>query len=90
MNIEILQVEESEIADVAAVSAGNDYLVGNMVAEALHRVGRKGVVKIERGRSTETTVEVVEGMQFDRGYLSPFFVTNRANRTAELENCKVG
>ncbi|CAA7407747.1 unnamed protein product [Spirodela intermedia] len=83
------EVEDSEIADVAAVSAGNDYSVGNMIAEALQRVGRKGVVRIEKGRSTENTLEVVEGMQFDRGYLSPYFVTDRANRTAEFENCKV-
>ncbi|XP_078443519.1 TCP-1/cpn60 chaperonin family protein [Wolffia australiana] len=83
------EVEDNELVDVAAVSAGNDYSVGNMLADALRRVGRKGVVRIEKGKSTENTLEVVEGMQFDRGYLSPYFTTDRVSRTAEFENCKV-
>lgn len=75
--------------DVAAVSAGNDYAIGNMISEALRQVGREGVVTIEKGNSTKTNLEVVEGMQFDRGYLSPYFVTDRRKRIAELHNCKV-
>ncbi|CAO2840467.1 unnamed protein product [Amaranthus hypochondriacus] len=83
------EIEEREIADVAAVSAGNDYAVGNMIAEALEKVGKKGVVRIERGTSTDNRLQVVEGMQFDRGFLSPYFVTDRRRMTVEYDNCKV-
>ncbi|MCL7044706.1 hypothetical protein MKW94_006201 [Papaver nudicaule] len=82
-------VEDCELADVAAVSAGNDYEVGNMIAQALLKVGKQGVVTIEEGKATETTLEIVEGMQFDRGYLSEFFVTDRRKRTAEFQDCKI-
>jgi chaperonin GroEL len=85
----ILQVEDSELADVAAVSAGNNYEVGNMIAEALSKVGRKGVVTLEEGKSAENNLYVVEGMQFDRGYISPYFVTDSEKMTVEFENCKV-
>jgi len=74
---------------VAAVSAGNDYAVGNMISDAFQRVGRKGMVRIENGRGTENSLDVVEGMQFERGYLSPYFVTDRANMTVEFTDCKV-
>jgi hypothetical protein len=84
-----LQVEDSELADVAAVSAGNNHEVGNMIAEALSKVGRKGVVTLEEGRSAENNLYVVEGMQFDRGYISPYFVTDSEKMTVEFENCKV-
>lgn len=84
-----LQVEDSELADVAAVSAGNNYEVGNMIAEAMSRVGRKGVVTLEEGRSSDNNLYVVEGMQFDRGYISPYFVTDNEKMAAEYENCKV-
>lgn len=83
------EIEDHEIADVAAVSAGNDHAVGNMIADALKKVGRMGVVRTEKGTSTENRLQVVEGMQFDRGYLSPYFVTDRRRMIAEYDNCKL-
>ena len=77
------------MADVAAVSAGNNYEVGNMIAEAMSKVGRKGVVTLEEGRSAENSLIVVEGMQFDRGYISPYFVTDTEKMIIEYANCKV-
>ncbi|MED6147645.1 hypothetical protein PIB30_045760 [Stylosanthes scabra] len=89
LNLMSREVEDHELQDVAAVSAGNDYVAGNMISEALNQVGRKGVVTIETGRSTENSLEIVEGMQFERGYLSPYFVTDRRKMTVELHNCKL-
>ncbi|EEE64974.1 hypothetical protein OsJ_19883 [Oryza sativa Japonica Group] len=83
------EVEDSELADVAAVSAGNNYEIGNMIAEAMSKVGRKGVVTLEEGRSSENNLYVVEGMQFERGYISPYFVTDSEKMSAEYENCKL-
>lgn len=74
---------------MAAVSAGNNYEVGNMIAEAMAKVGRKGVVTLEEGKSAENSLYVVEGMQFDRGYISPYFVTDSEKMAVEYENCKV-
>ncbi|XP_039049008.1 ruBisCO large subunit-binding protein subunit beta, chloroplastic-like [Hibiscus syriacus] len=82
-------VEDSELADVAAVSAGNNYEVGNMIAEAMGKVGRKGIVTLEESNSSENNLYVVEGMQFDRGYISPYFVTDSEKMVAEYENCKL-
>lgn len=86
----MLQIEDHELADIAAVSSGNDYLVGNMISDAINQVGKRGVVTIEKGNSIENSLEIVEGMQFDRGYLSPYFVTDRKKMTVEFHNCKVG
>lgn len=83
------EVEDSELADVAAVSAGNNYEVGNMIAEAMSKVGRKGVVTLEEGKSAENMLYVVEGMQFDRGYISPYFVTDSEKMAVEYDNCKL-
>ncbi|KAG2320846.1 hypothetical protein Bca52824_014059 [Brassica carinata] len=83
------EIEDHELADVAAVSAGNDYEVGNMIADAFQQVGRSGVVTIEKGKYLVNNLEVVEGMQFNRGYLSPYFVTDRRKREAEFHDCKL-
>eukprot|EP00250_Pteridium_aquilinum_P033854 c6493_g1_i1 orf=115-1968(+) len=83
------EVEDSELADVAAVSAGNNYEIGDMIAKAMSKVGRKGVVTLEEGRSAENNLHVVEGMQFDRGYISPYFVTDNEKMVAEYSNCKL-
>ncbi|KAG8057836.1 hypothetical protein GUJ93_ZPchr0002g23580 [Zizania palustris] len=83
------EVEDSELADVAAVSAGNNYEIGDMIAEAMSKVGRQGVVTLEEGKSAENSLYVVEGMQFDRGYISPYFVTDSEKMTVEYENCKL-
>lgn len=75
-----------EIAQVASVSANNDPEIGKMIADAMDKVGKDGVITVEEAKGTETEVKTVEGMQFDRGYLSPYFVTNTDKMEAELEN----
>jgi chaperonin GroEL len=77
------------IAQVATVSANNDPTIGNIIAEAMDKVGKDGVITVEEARSIETTLDVVEGMQFDRGYLSPYFVTDPDRMECQFENCLI-
>ena len=75
-----------KIKQVASISANNDEHIGDLIAKAFGKVGKEGVITVEEAKGTETHVEVVEGMQFDRGYLSPYFVTNSEKMTADLED----
>ncbi len=91
--IENLRSQSKEVGDsfdkieqVAAISANNDMTIGKLIAEAFSKVSKEGVITVEEAKGTETYVDVVEGMQFDRGYLSPYFVTNSEKMTAELED----
>ena len=78
--------EKTEIAQVAGISANNDKAIGNLIADAMDKVGKDGVITVEEAKSLETTLEVVEGMQFDRGYLSPYFVTDADRMEVILED----
>jgi chaperonin GroEL len=78
--------EQKEIAQVGTISANNDSTIGEIIAEAMEKVGKEGVITVEEAKSLETTLEVVEGMQFDRGYLSPYFVTDPDKMEARLED----
>ncbi|WP_010665501.1 chaperonin GroEL [Marinilabilia salmonicolor] len=78
--------DNSKIEQVARISANNDVEIGRLIAEAMEKVGHEGVITVEEAKGIETTVEVVEGMQFDRGYISPYFVTNTEKMQAELDN----
>ncbi|MGB5987900.1 MAG: chaperonin GroEL [Desulfobacterales bacterium] len=77
--------DQREIAQVGTISANNDETIGNIIAEAMNKVGKEGVITVEEAKSMETTLDVVEGMQFDRGYLSPYFVTDPEKMEVSLE-----
>ncbi|MGE5840483.1 MAG: chaperonin GroEL [Deltaproteobacteria bacterium] len=78
--------EKKEIAQVGTVSANNDHTIGDIIAEAMEKVGKEGVITVEEAKGMETTLEIVEGMQFDRGYLSPYFVTDPEKMETHLED----
>ncbi len=78
--------DRNEIAQVGTISANNDEFIGNLIADAMEKVGKDGVITVEEAKGTDTHLETVEGMQFDRGYLSPYFVTNSEKMTTELED----
>ncbi|MCX7895454.1 MAG: chaperonin GroEL [Thermoanaerobaculum sp.] len=82
-------VEGKAIAHVGTISANNDEEIGNIIAEAMDKVGKDGVITVEEAKGLETTLEVVEGMQFDRGYLSPYFVTDAERMECVYENAKI-
>ncbi len=82
---QVVGSDSEKIKQIASISANNDEVIGDLIATAFARVGKEGVITVEEAKGTETTVDVVEGMQFDRGYLSPYFVTNPEKMEVELE-----
>jgi chaperonin GroEL len=81
--------KKEEMKQVAAISANNDEKIGGLMADAFEKVGKDGVITVEEGKTSETTLEFVEGMQFDKGYVSPYFVTNAQDMTCELEDAYI-
>ena len=81
--------DRTEISNVATISANSDRTIGEIIADAMDKVGKDGTITVEEAKSIETTLDVVEGMQFDKGYLSPYFVTNTETMEAALENCYI-
>ncbi len=79
--------DHSEVEQIGTISANGDSDIGQLIAEAMDKVGKDGTITVEEAKSTDTTLDVVEGMQFDRGYLSPYFVTDQENMEASLEDC---
>jgi len=81
--------DQKEIAQVGTISANNDETIGGIIAEAMGKVGKEGVITVEEAKGLETELEIVEGMQFDRGYLSPYFVTNADKMLVALEDALI-